>query len=682
MHTKALTALVLIITLGLAAVQPAWAAETKNLGPKPLPFVHPLFSDNMVLPRDVPAPVWGWTTPGAKVTVSIAGKNVVATADENGRWLAKVGPFPANDKGQTLTITGTQTVTIENVVVGDVWFCSGQSNMVMPVKDATGGLQEAATADFPAIRLMSVPAWPNGDPQSVFRDGWWASRDWGLKETVRWQVASPETVKGFSAVAFFFGRHLHQNVKIPVGLITSAAGATGAECWLSAEALATVAGGKEDLAALATWKEMMIEGASYEADPAMYNKKMAEWYVQNDPGSATEPGWADPALADAEWKTMKLPGRWQSALGGFYGVVWFRKSFDLPEALQGKDVVIFLGPMDLRDTVWINGVKVGQSDSSGWVRQYRVDAKLLKPTGNLVAVRIEGRSGFRGDAANLKIVELSKGAPDPGFSLVGDWKYQAGVSHSKATTKVPSVRPSHPSIPTALFNGAVAPLTPFAIKGAIWYQGESSWNSPGKYKQLLPALIGDWRARFASGDFPFLIVQLPNFEVGETHAAPSFSGWVPLREVQAIIARTIPNCGLAVTVDIGDPKDVHPRNKLDVGLRLGLLARAMVYGQKIPYSGPVFNKMDIDGANARLSFDHADGLAIRGGEAKLQGFAVAGGDRRFVWAEAVIEKGVVVVSSPQVAVPVAVRYACDESPVANLVNKTGLPAAPFRTDNW
>ena len=274
---------------------------------------------------------------------------------------------------------------------------------------------------------------------------------------------------------------------------------------------------------------------------------------------------------------------------------------------------------------------------------------------------------------------MSKGAPDPGFSLVGDWKCQAGVSLREAT-KVPSLRSGNPNIPTALFNGAVAPLTPFSIKGAVWYQGESSVNNPGKYKQLLPALISDWRARFASGDFPFLIVQLPNF--GETHAAPSFSGWVQLREVQARIARTIPNCGLAVTVDIGDPKDVHPRNKLDVGLRLGLLARAMVYGQKIPSSGPVFSTMDIDGANARLSFDHADGLAIHGSEATLQGFAVAGADRRFVWAEAVIEKGAVVVSSPQVAVPVAVRYACDDSPVANLVNKTGLPAAPFRTDNW
>ena len=663
----AAAAVTLTLLFGFAAGQAARATETENLGIKPFPFVHPLFSDNMVLPRDVPAPVWGWTTPGAKVTVSIAGKNVVATADENGRWLAKVGPFQASDKGQTLTITGPQTVTIENVVVGDVWLCAGQSNMYMLVKDATGGLQEAATADFPAIRLMSVPAYPNGDPQPVFRD------------PVCWQVASPATVKEHSAVAFFFGRHLHQNVKIPVGLIHSSAGATGAEAWLSAEALATVAGGKEDLGNLATWKELMIEWAAYDADPAMYKKKMTEWYVQNDPGSATEPGWADPALADAEWKTIKLPGSWRSALGGFEGVAWFRKSFDLPEALQGKDVVIFLGQMDRRDTVWINGVQVGQSDSNGWVRQYRVDAKLLKPTGNLVAVRILGGSGFQGNAANLKIVELSKGAPDPGFSLVGDWKCQAGVSLREAT-KVPSLRSGNPNIPTALFNGAVAPLTPFAIKGAVWYQGESSVNNPGKYKQLLPALISDWRARFASGDFPFLIVQLPNF--GETHAAPSFSGWVQLREVQARIARTIPNCGLAVTVDIGDPKDVHPRNKLDVGLRLGLLARAMVYGQKIPSSGPVFSTMDIDGANARLSFDHADGLAIHGSEATLQGFAVAGADRRFVWAEAVIEKGAVVVSSPQVAVPVAVRYACDDSPVANLVNKTGLPAAPFRTDNW
>ena len=630
------------------------------------PFVHPLFADNMVLPRDVAAPVWGWCAPGARVVVSLANQSVTGTADEQGRWLVKMGPFPAGGP-YTLTVTGPQSATYSNVLVGDVWLCSGQSNMGLPVKNSERGEAEAAAADFPQIRLFAIQARPAGEPRSTFQ------------EPVQWQAAGPATVSNFSAVAFYFGRHLHQNLKIPIGLIHASAGATTVEAWSSAAALLAIPGGERDLAGLAEWKELLIEWARYDAKPDEYRKLMAEWYLQNDPGSATEIGWADPILDDVAWKTMNLPGQWHAGgLPGFEGVVWFRKNFDLPEALHGKDGVIFLGPMDRCDTVWVNGTKIGQSDSNGWVRRYHVPGKLLKATGNLIAVRVLGSAGFLGTADQLKLVEAGNTPAAPALSLVGPWRYRESVALKKAT-RVPSLRSGNPSIPTALFNGAIAPLVPFAIKGALWYQGESNANNFNKYRQSLPALIKDWRARFGVGDFPFLIVQLPGF--GDTHAEPAFSQWSQFREVQAAVARTVSNCGLAVTIDLGEAKNVHPHNKQEVARRLGLVAQTLVYGAKLESSGPVFNAIQVEGGAARLRFEHAAGLAARPGE-QLQGFAIAGADKHFVWAEAMIENGEVVVHSPKVQNPVAIRYAWDDTPAANLMNNAGLPAAPFRTDAW
>ena len=658
---RAFAAIAGVAAIGWSSLMGAQAEPTEIP-----PFVHPIFSDNMVLPRAVAAPVWGWCVPGAKVRVSLADKSAVGTADAQGRWLVKIGPLLAGGP-HTLTVTGPQTATFSNVVVGDVWLCSGQSNMGLPVKNSDRGEAEAAAADFPQIRLFAIQARPSGEPRSTFQD------------SGQWQVASPATVSNFSAVAFYFGRHLHQNSKIPIGLIHTSAGATTIEAWSSAETLRAVPGGDRDLAGLAEWKELLIEWAKYDAEPAAYQKLMAEWYLKNDPGSATPLGWADPVLDDAGWKTMNLPSRWhESGLPGFEGVVWFRKEFDLPEALREKELVLYLGPMDRRDTVWVNGTKIGQSDSNGWVRQYRVAGKLLKATGNVIAVRVLGSAGFLGTADQLKLAEIGNAPVAPALSLVGPWRYLESVSLKKAT-RVPSLRSGNPSIPTVLYNGAIAPLIPFAIKGAVWYQGESNTNNPKKYRQLLPALITDWRRRFGVGDFPFLIVQLPGF--GDTHAEPAFTQWPQFREVQAEVAQTVSNCGLAVTIDLGEPKNVHPHNKQEVARRLGLVAQTLVYGAKLESSGPVFKSMQVAAGSARLRFDHAAGLAVRSGE-QLQGFAIAGADKHFVWAESAIENGEVVVRSSKVSVPVAVRYAWDDTPVANLINQAGLPAAPFRTDAW
>ena len=638
--------------------------------PAALPFVHPLFCDNMVLQRDIAVPVWGWTTPGATVSVSILDQSSKTVADASGRWNAKIGPIRAGGP-YTLTIDGPLKVQINNVLVGDVWLCSGQSNMYFPVKNAAEADKITASADLPMVRLCSVPAHPAAEAQCT------------LKDPVKWEPASPQAVKDFSAVAFCFGSRLNLDLKVPIGLIHTSAGATTGEAWSSIEALKSVPGGERDVADLEEWKGLLVEWAKYDADPAGFRKLMVDWYCKNDPGSASEQGWADPAMDDSDWKPINLPGTWQKgALPGFEGVVWFRREFDLPGNLKGKDAVLFLGPMDRRDTVWVNGSKIGQSDSNGWVRQYKVPAANLKETHNKVAVRVLGAGGFVGDASQLVLkasVEAgAQGAGATSLALDGAWKYRVGVK-LKDASRVPSLWSGNPSIPGALFNGAISALMPFAIKGAVWYQGESNaFNSP-KYAKSLPAMIKDWRSRFGVGDFPFLIVQLPGF--GETHAEPGDFAWARFRDVQSTIAATAPNCGIVNTIDLGEPKNVHPHNKLEVGRRVALLAEAMVYGRPVDFSGPVFKSIRVDGDKIILQFDHAEGLATVDAQKPI-GFAIAGEDKHFVWADAKIDGTAAIISSPQVPKPVAVRYAWDETPKCNLTNRAQLPASPFRSDNW
>lgn len=627
------------------------------------PFLHPLFSDNTVLQRDRVVPIWGWAQPNESVTVSFHGKTAVARAAADGKWVAQLGPFPAGGPFE-LTVSGPRTVVLRNVMMGDVWLCSGQSNMTFQVQNAKDSASDIAASDNPNLRLFDVPTRTAGEVREVFQ---------GLAQ---WQLAGPRTVPNFSAVAYFFGRNLQQKLKVPIGLIHTSAGATTIEAWGSAEALKTTPDGDSRIAEFNEWKDLVKEWDKYDAEPAVFDRLMAEWYAANDPGSAGGAAWAAPELDDAGWKIMDLPGPWYDrGLPGYEGVVWFRRDFELPVAMQGKDLVLRLGNIDRRDTAWINGVQVGQSTSNGWRREYRVPAKLLKAGRNLVAVRILGSSGFRGESNDLRITEGGDNPTAAPLPLAGPWRYKESVALSKAT-RPPSLRSGNPSIPTALFNGSIAPLVPFGIKGAIWYQGESNAGNASQYARLLPSLIADWRTRFENPGFPFLIVQLANF--GTTHDRPSESQWAQFREVQARVARTVPNAGLATTIDIGDPQNVHPTNKAEVGRRLALVAESVAYGQTLEYSGPVYKSLKTDGDKIRLSFDHAAGLQARGG-GKLVGFAIAGADKKWAWADAVIEGDTVVLSAAGIAKPVAARYAWDDSPLGNLTNGANLPAVPFRT---
>ncbi len=380
---------------------------------------------------------------------------------------------------------------------------------------------------------------------------------------------------------------------------------------------------------------------------------------------------------------MRLPQFWEDAgLAGFDGGVWFRKTFELPASWAGRDILLSLGPVDDRDTTFVNGARVGSLSQWDAPRTYKVSASLLKPGVNTIAVRVLDTGvggGIYGKPEQLKIETLDGSRMAP-ISLAGEWSYRVSVALADLKSQPPQQGGNDFSVPVIRYNGMIAPLLPFAIKGAIWYQGETNVGRAAQYERVMASLISDWRARFESGDFPFLVVQLASFL--ERRDAPVDSEWARLREAQLHVSRNVPHSGLAVTIDIGDAKDIHPKNKQDVGERLALVALARVYGRKVEYSGPTFRSMKIEGARARLSFEHASGGLVPKDGGRLKGFAIAGEDGRFVWADTDVEGKQVVVSSPEVKRPVAVRYAWADNPEANLYNRAGLPASPFRTDDF
>ena len=629
----------------------AWLLVGKAAGEE-RPFVHQLFNDHMVFPRDIEAPVWGWCEPGKEVTVAMGNKSAKAVAGADGRWQVKIGPFGAGGPHE-LKITGPKEQIVKDVLIGDVWICSGQSNMEWDVNSSNNPQDEIAKANHPKIRLFYVPKRISTEPQSL------VSADW--------KVCSPESVPGFSAVGYFFGRLLHEQTGIPIGLINSNWGGTVAEAWTSAGALKTM----DDFKGAVEDFERMAKNGQDD-----FEQIIAEWWKKNDPGSVGGLGFADPNVDVNGWKTMNLPGLWEGqGLPDFDGIVWFRRDFELPENWTDKDVKLHLGPIDDRDTTWVNGSKVGEMNDWNNDRVYKVPKKLLKAGRNTIAIRVldtGGGGGFHGRPEQLK---LERDGGDP-VALTGEWRWNATKPLGEVA-QPPSRLDNNPNGITVLSNGMISCLEPFAIKGAIWYQGESNAGRAAQYRRLLPTMIKDWRQRFGVGDFPFYIVQLANFM--DTTTDPVQSGWAELREAQLWTAMNVPNCGIAVITDIGDAKDIHPRNKQDVGKRLALEALAKTYGKQIVHQGPLYKEMKVEGNAVRLVFDHVGGGLEQRGD-KLAGFAIAGADGKFVHGEARIDGANVIVTGGGIDQPTAVRYGWANNPPATLFNKDGLPASPFRTD--
>lgn len=647
---------------------------------------HKLFADHMVLQRDMKVPVWGTAAPGEEVTVAIdriktAERKKSVKADDKGDWRVDLDPLTAAGGAAEMTISGSATkepIVIKDILVGEVWLCSGQSNMEFETKSTTRAKEEIAAADFPKIRLFHVGKQPSLEARNIVN--------------AKWELCSPKTVERFSAVGFFFGRHLLQKLDVPVGLIEADWGGTNCESWCS----------RASLGAEPSLKYLISGFEAAEKDPEgakeNYKKALAEWEQRNVPQDAgnkgLERGWAKPDADLKEWKPMKLPQPWQEAGMNINGLVWFRRDVDIAKETGwlGKELTVTLGPIDDFDITYFNGEQIGETGQNvqgayGRNRKYTVPAKLVKEGKNTIAVRVfdtGGAGGFTGKPEQMTLEPGGKDAVAQAMSLAGVWLYRVEMPW---TPKEPEPRPMappsmDPNCPTVLYNGMIHPLQPYAMRGAIWYQGENNGGRGYEYRTLLPTLIKDWRRGFENPELSFHIVQLANFMARQPQ--PGESGWAELREAQAMAAANMKNVGMACIIDIGEAKNIHPTNKQDVGKRLGLCAEAITYGRQVEFSGPLYDSMKVEGAKVRISFKHLGGGLVTKGE-KLDGFAIAGDDRKFVWADAVIDGDTVVVSSPEVANPVAVRYNWADNPPATLYNKAGpdpLPAVPFRTDQW
>ncbi|MBO0936816.1 beta galactosidase jelly roll domain-containing protein [Fibrella sp. HMF5335] len=611
-----------------------------------------LFASHMVLQQQKPIPVWGWTKPGEKVTVTMAGQTQTTKADKLGRWQVNLNPVTAGGP-YTLTASGKSgSATLDDVLVGEVWLCSGQSNMEWPLSAAKDGKAEAATANYPTIRQFYVPHVTATEPQSAVAG--------------QWSVCSPQTAGKFTAVGYFFARDLQKTLNVPIGLVHSSWGGTHSETWTSREAIASDAALRPSLDGIGKDGETAVEKAK-----ALTN--LIEKLQGTIPAPAEATTYRQTVIADGAWPTMQLPVLFDPKLGDMDGVVWFRKTITIPGNADLKDVTINLGAIDDYDSTFVNGQFVGAVQAYNEPRKYTIPAGVLKPGSNVIAIRLVdtgGGGGFMAKAEEMILTGSNWSVP-----LAGDWHYKVAQIFPSSTEKGPNAHP------TLLFNAMLKPLVPYALRGVIWYQGESNAGRAKQYRTSFPLMITDWRKQWGE-DFPFLFVQLANFNSGGGNSQKG-SSWAELREAQTM-ALSLPNTGMAVTSDIGNPTDIHPTNKLDVGKRLAAEARRVAYKQAITSAGPQYKSLAVNGNEAILTFNSVGaGLTTPNKYGYLMGFEVAGNDGQFHYARAEIRGDSVIVKADSVAKPVAVRYGwADDNGEVNLYNKDGFPAVPFRTDTW
>lgn len=625
-----------------------------------------VFTDNMVLQQKTDITFYGDATKNKQLTVKTGwnGKEYHTEADGQGKWSLKI-PTPAAGGPYEITFSDGKKLQLKNVMIGEVWFCSGQSNMEMPVAGwgkVMNYEQEIAEAAYPAIRLFQVKKNTSLAP---------------LKEVEStlggWQECSSATVPEFSALAYFYARALWKELNVPIGVIDCTWGGTPAEAWTNHETLRQVMGFREEM------DKLERLGFDPNRMEQAYSEERAHWqslFTEKDKGM--ENGklcWTAPSLSEEDWQTISLPGYWEGkGLKDFDGIIWFRRSLEIPAEWAGKPLTLRLGMIDDEDITYFNGVEIARGAGYMTPRTYTIPAKLVKAGKAVLAVRVSdfgGEGGIHGKAEELYVEADGKR-----ISLAGDWKYRIGLS-LKGFPPAPVSPIQSSSYPTVLFNAMVKPWTAFPIKGVIWYQGEANVGRSEQYGDLFPALITDWRRQWRS-NFPFYFVQLANFM--ESKKIQPNSEWAALREAQTK-ALKLDQVGMAVTIDIGLADDIHPKNKQEVGRRLALLALAGSYGKNVSSSAPVFQNYIIKGDKMELDFGQKqDGFKIK--DTTLKGFTIAGPDRVFYSAEAMVQDGKIIVSSPKVSVPLAARYGWADNPDCNLYGENGLPVAPFRTDCW
>lgn len=607
-----------------------------------------LVSDGMILQRNQKLNIWGKADPNEKVDVKFLSKNYKTTADQNGNWKIVL---PEQKAGGPYTMTINE-ITLKDILIGDVWLASGQSNMELPMRRLTPLYSdEIKNANNQNIRFFTVPQKYNfKSPQTELEGG-------------KWEATNPQTILNFSGVAYFFAKNVSEKNKVPVGIIHSSLGGSPIQAWM-------------DENSLKKYPEYLDEAKKWQNDELIKSTESSEqalskaWYTELDQSDiGLNQHWEKFDLNDSDWKTMKIPGSWEDTEGSFEGSVWFRKEIILTKNQAGKAAFLNLGRIKDADVTYINGIKVGNVTYEYPPRWYDVPAGILKEGKNVIAVRVSNGSGkgqFIADKPYYLEIDGQK------IDLKSEWKYKIGAKMGKMAPGTTFIRWK----PTGLYNAMINPLINYNITGAIWYQGESNTGKPKEYGDLLTTMITDWRNKFNNKEMPFITVQLANFM--EAKAQPVESNWAELRDQQRKVSLQVPNAGLAVIIDIGEWNDIHPLNKKTVGDRLALQAMKLAYEKNIVADGPVYQSMKINGNKIVLSFK--TGTDDFAPIVELKGFAIKNAGGNWSWAKAKIEGKTITVWNDSVTNPLAVRYDWADNPDGNLKNKTGLPASPFTTE--
>ncbi|NOW96398.1 sialate O-acetylesterase [Mucilaginibacter sp. SG564] len=618
-----------------------------------------LISSNMILQRNTKLKIWGWATPKEKVAVAFNGKVYKTITQPDSSWMVVLPAMKAGGPYK-MTVAGSNKIELTDILLGDVWFCSGQSNMVNPIERVKEKYpDDVESANYPEIRNFFIPT--AADVRAIHKD----------LPPGKWIKTDPKTVMAFGSASYFFARDLYQRYHVPIGIINSSVGGTPIQAWINEDAIKGVGNYALRLA-------QFRDSAFLKNAMRPRRQTMIETRVKPvDQGMAGEIKWYDTNYQPKHWHKFWLPGYWaDQGVKGLNGIVWFRKEISVPPQMVGKPAKLFLGRIIDADETYVNGQQVGNITYQYPPRRYVIPAGVLKPGKNLIVVRVTNTAG-KGGFVPDKRYELTDDVHS--IDLRGDWEYQVGLVYPpRRGLQESNSFFNAQNEPTGLYNTMVAPAINYGIKGVVWYQGEANVGT-ANYSNLLSALIKGWRKVWDNEKLPFLVVQLPNY--GEVEYSPNNSQWAEIREAQ-LKALSIPNTGIAVAIDAGEWNDIHPLDKKDVGNRLALAAEKVGYNENdIVYSGPIFDSAQIEGNHIILTFRNTGGGLIAKGDEPLSRFAIAGADKKFVWAIAHIENDKVVVSNPEIDHPLYVRYAWADNPEgANLYNKEGLPASPFRTD--
>ncbi len=613
-----------------------------------------LISDGMVLQRDKPLKIWGWASPKEKISINFNKKTYKVITPETGKWEVTLPKYPAGGPFEMI-LKGKNELKIKDILIGDVWFCSGQSNMVhqMELHRITYA-NDIAQANNSAIRHFGIPTTTNVNATNDdFNNG-------------SWKVCNPENVRQFSAVAYFFAKKIYDKYQVPIGLINASVGGTPIEAWISEE-------GFKDFAKINEIIAKNKDTAYVNSFSRRFNRPQTPSPIQ-DKGLNGTKTWFDVSYQPKGWKFINIPGYWEDqGIKDLNGTVWYRREIEIPASMIGKPVSVFLGRIIDADMLYINGKQVGVTTYQYPQRRYQIPADLLKAGKNLFVIKVTntaGKGGFVPDKPYYLFSEKDT------IDLKGIWQYKVGEVFAPMQGNFGGGF-SAQNQPTALYNAMIAPSINFAIKGFLWYQGETNSGKADEYVKLQPAQILDWRTKWNQGELPFLFVQLPNFM--DANYLPSESQWAALRDAQ-LKSLSVPNTAMAVGIDVGEWNDIHPDNKKTVGERLALAAQKLAYQENITASGPLFQSATIEGNKIILSFTNVGSGLKTNDEEDLREFAVAGADKKFVWANAKIVGDKIEISNNNIAAPVYVRYAWADNPNVNFYNKEGLPASPFKTD--